>query len=98
MRADLIVYPAALTGWEVRVSAVDETRYFDKRAEALAYAHRIAVAERPCKIHIEDWFGHLCCEWAFDENREFCDALDDEFETDSARIVARMSNHVGSRE
>jgi len=61
--AHIVVYPAALPGWEVLVPGCEEPECFDDRAAALAYAYGVAEALRPCRIQVEDWYGHIECEW-----------------------------------
>ena len=59
----IVVYPSALLGWEVLVPTCEEPECFDDRAAAVEYARRVAGSTRPCRIQIEDWYGHIECEW-----------------------------------
>jgi len=61
----IVVYPSALLGWEVVVHGRDEPFEFEQRADAIEQARVMAETMRPCKIQIEDWYGHIECEWMF---------------------------------
>jgi len=59
----IVVYPSALLGWEVLTPVNAEPECFDDRAAAIDYARTVAESSRPCRIQIEDWYGHVECEW-----------------------------------
>lgn len=61
----IVVYPSALLGWEVLIPEEEEPRVFDDRAGALQCARDVAAYRRPCRVRIEDWYGHVECEWVF---------------------------------
>jgi len=59
----IVVYPSALLGWEVLAPGCADPHCFEDRDSALAFARRLAESVRPCRIQIEDWYGHIECEW-----------------------------------
>jgi len=61
----IVVYPSALLGWEVVSPGCDEPLCFDDRDGAVQYARNVAESVRPSRIQIEDWYGHIECEWVF---------------------------------
>lgn len=61
----IVVYPSALLGWEVLIPEEEEPRAFDDRTAALEFARGAAAYRRPCRVRVEDWYGHLECEWVF---------------------------------
>ena len=61
----IVVYPSALLGWEVVSPGCEEPPCFDDRASAVQHARHIAESARPSRIQIEDWYGHIECEWVF---------------------------------
>ncbi len=60
-----VVYPAPLfDGWEVvKEGDADEPVFFERREEALAYAHARAAREGGGRVVLEDWFGMPQEEW-----------------------------------
>jgi len=61
----IVVYPSALLGWEVLAPKSEEPQCFEDRASAVEHARALAEAMRPSRIQIEDWYGHIECEWVF---------------------------------
>ena len=59
----IVVYPSALLGWEVLAPACADPQCFDDRAAAVEFARSLAASTQPCRIQIEDWYGHIECEW-----------------------------------
>lgn len=61
----IVVYPAALLGWEVLVPECDEPHCFDDREQAIQFARQYAESAPPACVRVEDWYGHLESQWCY---------------------------------
>ena len=61
-----VVYPGALfSWWEVHLEGSEDSRTFEHERDAVAYAKRVASAQPPSKVVLEDWYGGQQEEWSF---------------------------------